>query len=106
MASQRGDSGTKNISTRNARAGTSSAPNIQRQPDWPFQVARMSAWVALLATGSAIIRFTSWAASTPRTMVSWLMATNLPRLSAGLISAMYMGESAEARPIPMPPMMR
>lgn len=54
--SQRGDSGTKNIRTRNASAGTSSAPNIQRQPICPFQLSTIICCVAPGSTGSAIIR--------------------------------------------------
>ena len=36
-------------------------------------------------------------------MVSWLTETSRPRIWAGDISAMYMGEMAEASPIPNPP---
>ena len=34
------------------------------------------------------------------------MDTSLPRISVGAISAMYMGETFEASPIPIPPTMR
>ena len=48
----------------------------------------------------------SCAASTPMTMVSWLMETSLPRICAGAISAMYMGERFDARPMATPPSIR
>ena len=40
------------------------------------------------------------------TMVSWLIDTSLPRIEAGAISAMYIGDRFEARPIPTPPASR
>ncbi len=42
----------------------------------------------------------------PSTMLSWVTATSRPRRRAGEISAMYMGETTEAPPTPMPPMKR
>ena len=36
-------------------------------------------------------------------MVSWLIETNRPRTFPGVISAIYIGERFDARPIPMPP---
>ena len=39
-------------------------------------------------------------------MVSWLTETSRPRTSAGEISAMYIGDKLEARPMPMPPTRR
>ena len=106
MTSQRGLSGTRNIRKKKSRAGTVSAPNIQRQPVCPFQEARISAAVAPAATGRAMSQLATWAARMPMTMVSWLTETSLPRISAGAISAMYMGERLEARPMPTPPTMR
>ena len=38
----------------------------------------------------------------PSTIVNWLMATIRPRICAGEISAMYMGDNIEAIPTPMP----
>ncbi|ETJ94702.1 hypothetical protein D041_0620B, partial [Vibrio parahaemolyticus EKP-008] len=43
---------------------------------------------------------------TPITIVNWLIATNFPRFSAGAISAIYIGDSADAKPIPTPPIIR
>ena len=57
-------------------------------------------------TGRAMRQLTSCAASTPMTMVSWLMATSKPRLAAGAISEMYIGEMFEARPMLTPPRIR
>ena len=42
----------------------------------------------------------------PKTMANWLTDTMRPRIRAGEISAMYMGELIEAAPIPTPPRMR
>ena len=42
----------------------------------------------------------------PETMANWLTETMRPRIRAGEISAMYMGEVIEAAPMPSPPMMR
>jgi hypothetical protein len=39
----------------------------------------------------------------PVTMPNWFTETNLPRISAGAISAMYMGASIDATPMPIPP---
>ncbi len=66
----------------------------------------MSAAVAPAGTGLAMSQLTSWAARMPMTMVSWLTETNLPRIEAGEISAMYMGERFEARPMATPPRRR
>ena len=40
------------------------------------------------------------------TMVSWLMETSLPRIRAGAISAIYIGERLDARPMATPPSIR
>ena len=39
-------------------------------------------------------------------MLNWKNPTSRPRLSAGAISAMYMGPSTDDAPIPSPPMKR
>ena len=50
--------------------------------------------------------FTICAARIPNTMVIWFRLTILPRICAGLTSAIYIGAKAEATPMPMPPMKR
>ena len=50
--------------------------------------------------------FTTWAARIPSTMVIWFRLTILPRMSAGLTSAIYIGDNADATPMPTPPMKR
>ena len=40
------------------------------------------------------------------TIVNWFMATSLPRTAAGAISAMYIGERFEAKPMATPPAIR
>jgi hypothetical protein len=42
----------------------------------------------------------------PSTMLNWVTATSRPRSAAGEISAMYMGDTTEAPPTPMPPTKR
>ena len=42
----------------------------------------------------------------PKTMVIWFRLTMRPRISAGLTSAIYMGDKAEATPMPTPPINR
>src|SRR5690242_21929328 len=39
-------------------------------------------------------------------IANWLNETSLPRILAGAISAIYIGEIMEAMPTPMPPIMR
>lgn len=39
-------------------------------------------------------------------MANWFHETRLPRRPAGAISAMYIGDSIEASPTPIPPMIR
>src|ERR1035441_2976113 len=106
LVSQRGLSGTKSEPTRNSTAGTAQAANIQRQPCTTFQEAANSAGDRPFGTGRAMHQLTNCAASTPMTMVSWLMATSRPRRAGGAISEMYIGEMLEARPMLMPPRMR
>ena len=38
----------------------------------------------------------------PKMMANWFHATRLPRTFAGAISAIYIGESMDASPTPMP----
>src|SRR5664279_3309523 len=59
--------------------------------------------VAPGGTGLAILQLISCAARIPITIVSWLIETKRPLTSAGVISAIYIGERFEARPIPTPP---
>ena len=66
----------------------------------------MSASVKLSGTASANCQFTIWAPRMPSTMVIWLSDTSRPRASPGDTSAMYIGERAEATPMPMPPTKR
>ena len=73
--------------------------NIQRHPHWPFHDERISYAVAPGGTGRAIIQLTTCASRIPTTMANWLSETSLPRRCAGEISAMYMGEMPEARPM-------
>jgi hypothetical protein len=42
----------------------------------------------------------------PTTMANWFRLTSRPRISAGLISAMYSGETFDASPMATPPTMR
>ncbi len=42
----------------------------------------------------------------PKTMLNWVIATRRPRSLAGEISAMYIGETTEAPPTPIPPKKR
>jgi len=46
------------------------------------------------------------ASNIPITIVNWFMATSFPRIRAGEISAMYMGERFDASPIATPPSIR
>ena len=38
----------------------------------------------------------------PKMMANWFHATRFPRMRAGAISAIYMGDNMEAKPTPMP----
>ena len=91
----------KNAISRNAAAGTVSAQNIQRQPHARFHSILTGSLVSLARS-----MLTICAASMPNTIVIWLRLTRRPRMLAGDTSAMYMGESADATPMPMPPMKR
>ncbi len=39
-------------------------------------------------------------------MANWFHETSMPRTSEGATSPMYMGQMAEARPTPTPPIIR
>src|ERR1017187_1711950 len=106
LVNQRGLSGTNREPTRNSTESTAQAANIQRQPCTAFQDAANSAGERPFGTGRAMHQLTNCAASTPMTIVSWLMATNRPRRAGGAISEMYIGEMLEDRPMLVPPKMR
>ena len=91
----------KNAITRNRPAGTASAQNIQRQPHATFHTCDIASPVSL-----ANSMFTICAANMPSTMVIWFTLTMRPLVSAGDTSAIYIGDSALATPIPTPPMKR
>ena len=91
----------KKLSTRNSAAGSVSAQNIQRQPHSTFH-----AMFSATAVSRASSMFTICAARMPSTMVIWLRLTMRPRISAGLTSAIYIGASADATPMPTPPTKR
>ena len=105
-ASHRGLSGMKKASTRNKAEGTAAAQNIHRHAICPFHDAAMSAAVLPPGIGSAMSQLVICAPSIPSTMVIWLSDTSLPRTFVGATSAMYMGDSPEATPMPMPPKKR
>ena len=96
-----GLSGIKKLITKNNAAGGVSAQNIHLQPHPTFH-----AWVSgdIVSRASSIL--TICAASIPRTIVIWFKLTIRPRIFAGLTSAIYIGASADATPIPMPPIKR
>src|ERR1035438_10873315 len=85
LVSQRGLSGTNSDPTRISTAGTVQAANIQRQPCTTFQDAANSAGERPSGTGRAMHQLTNCAASTPMTIVSWLIATSRPRRAGGAI---------------------
>ena len=91
----------KKLINRNSAAGNVSAQNIQRHPHSRFHACSEATAVSL---ASSIL--TTWAARMPSTMVIWFRLTILPRISAGLTSAIYIGDNAEATPMPTPPMKR
>src|ERR1035437_3303839 len=91
LVSQRGLSGTKSEPTRNSTAGTAQAANIQRQPCTAFQDAANSEGDRPFGTGRAMHQLTNCAASTPMTMVNWLIGTSRPRRAGGAISEIELG---------------
>ena len=91
----------KNDRMRKAAAGTVSAQNIQRQPISMFQGS-----ICPPMSGRAIAQLAICAARMPSTIVIWLRLTSRPRTSEGDTSAMYIGEMADARPMPTPPTRR
>ena len=96
-----GLSGIKKLITKNSAAGTVSAQNIQRHPHSTFH-AMFSATLVSLA--SSIL--TICAPRIPSTMVIWFRLTIRPRISVGLTSAIYIGDKADATPMPTPPIKR
>ena len=78
-----------------------SAQNIHRHPHSTFHACDSA---TVVSRASNI--FTTCAESMPSTIVIWFRLTIRPRISGGLTSAIYMGASAEATPIPTPPMKR
>ena len=87
--------------TRKSAAGNVSAQNIQRQPHSTFH-----AWFSATAVSRAKSMFTICADRMPSTMVIWLRLTMRPRICGGLTSAIYIGDKAEATPMPTPPTKR
>src|ERR1039457_3899288 len=106
FASQRGLSGTRNMPRKNSSGGAALSANIQRHPFWPYQEFWMNASVAPAGRLRTRYQLRYCAAKMPMTMVSWLMETSLPRICAGAISAIYIGERLDARPMATPPKMR
>jgi len=92
-----GLSGIKKLRMRNSPAGIASAQNIQRQAHSRPQFS---------STPVPISIFMICAERIPRTIVIWFRLTMRPRISAGLTSAIYIGASALAMPMPIPPMKR
>ena len=91
---------------KNSSDGIAVTPNIQRQPLWPYQEFWMNSSVAPAGRWRTSDQLMSCAARTPITMVSWLTETSLPRICAGAISAIYIGERLDARPMATPPSIR
>ena len=95
LVSQRGLSGTTSRQSRNSTAGSTSEPNIHRQPVLTFHDSP--------GADSATSQLTMATTSMPEMMAIWLSETNRPRRWAGATSAMYSGESIDAMPTPSPP---
>ena len=96
-----GLSGMKKLIIRNRAAGTVSAQNIQRQPQITFQACASATEVSRASN-----IFTTCAARMPSTMVIWFRLTMRPRMAVGLTSAIYIGDKADATPMPTPPTKR
>ena len=96
-----GLSGMKKLISRNRAAGSVSAQNIHRQPHSTFHACS-----GIMVVSRANTMLTTCAERIPSTIVIWLRLTMRPRISAGLTSAIYIGASAEATPMPMPPTKR
>ncbi len=80
-----------------------SAENIHRQPSCTFQECIIAAAVISSGTGLAIRQFTICARRMPTTIANWFRLTSRPRILAGLISAIYTGDTFELSPIATPP---
>ena len=79
--SQRGENGMKYMPIASAAPGTAASANIQRQ----------------LFESPAKPQSTMYAARMPSVTISWLKLTTPPRIRGGTSSAMYIGETNEAR---------
>ena len=53
-----------------------------------------------------IKKLTKYTTNCPKMMANWFQLTSWPRLLAGDISPMYIGQMALASPTPTPPMIR
>ena len=96
----------KHAITQKTAAGKAAAQNIHRQAICPFQDAAISTDEKEAGIGSAISQLVICAARIPSTMVNWFKETSFPLMEVGATSAIYIGESPEATPIPMPPKKR
>ena len=90
----------------NSSEGTAVRPNIQRQPTSTYHDRAMNSSLAPAGRSRTIHQLTNCASRMPMTMVSWLIDTRRPRISAGATSAMYIGERLEASPMATPPSIR
>src|SRR5580704_8049365 len=104
--SQRGLSGIRGIAARKMMDGIATAVNIHRQPNCAFQDAANIVCEICSCVFSAMRQLAICAARMPITKASWFRLTRRPLHAAGLISAMYIGDTLEARPIAPPPTMR
>ena len=91
---------------KNRAEGMAVSANIQRQPVWPYQEFWMNSSVDPAGRLRTRYQLMYCASRMPTTRVSWFMDTSLPRIWAGAISAMYMGDRLEARPMATPPRIR
>ena len=96
----------KHANNKNIAAGKAAAQNIHRHPICPFHEAQISTGEKSAGIGSAISQLVIWAPRIPSTIVNWFSETSFPLIDVGATSAIYMGESPEAIPIPMPPKKR
>src|SRR6185503_4135971 len=94
----RGDAGISKEPRRNAAEGNASIQYIQRQAEAPSQKLA-SAPPATLARMSLLRN----AQKSPSTMANCCKEASRPRKKAGATSAIYMGASTLAAPIPIPP---
>ena len=102
-ANQRGLSGIMKANIKNKAAGNASAQNIHRHA---CSIPSAGSCEVPSVNRFAIIQLASCADNIPNTIVSWFKDTSFPRISVGDTSAIYMGETLEAIPIPSPPTIR